>query len=384
MATRDGITALLLAGGYSSRMQRFKPLLPLGASTVLGRAVDTFRTAGVRDVTVVVGHRGEELRPVIEGMGARCVVNAGFAAGMYSSLVAGIRSLGTRATACFVLPADMPAVRSRTVALLAKAHGRTSASVLYPTFRGRRGHPPLLSSSVFPAIASGTGEGGLRHLLAQWEPHAREVSVVDEGILIDVDTPEDYAFAAYALHDRAIPTVEECEAILERARVPDAVVRHGRCVSRVARRLAAALGEAGFRLDLRLVIAGGLLHDVARLRPDHARAGARRLERLGFPRLASVVASHMDLAFEAHAAVDEAAIVYLADKLVCGDRTVSLAERFQRARADAQGIVDATRAVETRWNEAQADAREVERVLGCELTEVARPEPPPALESRDP
>ncbi len=383
MATREGIAALLLAGGYSSRMRRFKPLLPLGGSTVLGRAIDTFRMAGVRDLTVVVGHRGDELRPVIERMGARCVVNAGFAAGMYSSLVAGIRSLRTCVAACFVLPADMPAVRSRTVALLAKAHGRTGAGVLYPTFRGRRGHPPLLSSSVFPAITSGTGEGGLRHLLAHWEPRAREVSVVDEGILIDVDTPEDYAFAAHVLHDRAIPTVGECEAILQRARVPDAVVRHGRCVSRVARRLAVVLGEVGVRLDLGLVVAGALLHDVARLRPDHARVGARRLERLGFARVASVVASHMDLAFGADAALDEAAIVYLADKLVSGDRVVSLAERFQRANADAQGT-DATRAVEARWKAAQAVAREVERVLGCELREVAGPEPSHSLESCDP
>lgn len=384
MAAPDGIAALVLAGGYSSRMQRLKPLLPFGGSTVLGRAVDAFQAAGVRDVTVVVGHRGDELRPVIEALGARCIVNAGFAAGMYSSLVAGIRSLGARARACFVLPADMPAVRGRTVALIAKAHHRTGASVLYPTFRGQRGHPPLLSSCVFPAITSRTGEGGLRGLLAQWEAHAREVSVIDEGILVDVDTPEDYAFAAHALHDRAIPTIGECEAILQRARVPDAVVRHGRCVSRVARRLAVVLGEAGVRLDLRLVMAGALLHDVARLWPDHARAGARRLERLGFPRVASVIASHMDLAFEAHAAVDEGVIVYLADKLVCGDRVVSLAERFQRARADAQGSADATRAVEARWNEAQAVAREVERVLGCDLREIARPEPPHNLESCDP
>jgi hypothetical protein len=92
----------------------------------------------------------------------------------------------------------------------------------------------------------------------------------------------------------------------------------------------------------------------------------------------------MDLAFEADAAVDEAVIVYLADKLVSGDRVVSLAERFQRARVDAQGSADATRAVEARWNEAQAVAREVERVLGCELPEVVRPEPSHTLESCDP
>lgn len=373
MAPRDELAAVVLAGGTSSRMVRFKPLLPLGGSTVLARAVGAFRTGGVSDVTVVVGHRGEELRPAIDALGARCVVNAAFADGMYASLVAGIRALGPHVRGCFVLPADMPAVRGRTVALLARGHRRTGAGVTYPTFRGRRGHPPLMSARLFPAIVAGDGEGGLRRILEAWEREAREVRVIDEGILVDLDTPEDYAAAARDLHDRTVPTLQECEVILEGAGAPDPVVRHSRCVSGLARRLAIALGAAGVRLDLPLVIAGGLLHDLARRRHDHARVGARRLARLGFPGVARVVASHMDLAFEAGARLDEAAVVFLADKLVRGDRVVSLADRFARARASA-GSADAVRAVEARWTAALAVASEIERILGCRLRDVTRAE----------
>ena len=42
-------------------MGAFKPLLPFGAGTVAGACVEGLRGAGVGEIVVVVGHRGEEL-----------------------------------------------------------------------------------------------------------------------------------------------------------------------------------------------------------------------------------------------------------------------------------------------------------------------------------
>jgi CTP:molybdopterin cytidylyltransferase MocA len=57
------VAALILAAGTSDRMEGWKPLLPLGRATVLARAVETFRQAGLPDVRVVVGHRADEIIP---------------------------------------------------------------------------------------------------------------------------------------------------------------------------------------------------------------------------------------------------------------------------------------------------------------------------------
>ena len=55
------ITALVQAAGFSSRMGDFKPLLPLGRSTLVEEAVERFRRAGIDDVRVVIGHREGEM-----------------------------------------------------------------------------------------------------------------------------------------------------------------------------------------------------------------------------------------------------------------------------------------------------------------------------------
>lgn len=63
------ISGLILAAGFSSRMGRFKPLLPLGGSTATERAVKSLRDGGIEDVRVVVGWRTEELVPVLDQPG---------------------------------------------------------------------------------------------------------------------------------------------------------------------------------------------------------------------------------------------------------------------------------------------------------------------------
>ncbi len=360
---KDNFAAIVLAAGYSTRMGRLKPLLPLWGSAVIAHGIAALREAGV-EPTVVLGHMGDEVRHSIAGLRVRCVVNPEYGTGMYSSVVAGIRSLDPGVAACFVLPADMPAVRNGTIALIGRAYRRTGASVVYPVFRGVRGHPPLVSSRLFSEIASGDGRGGLRGVLAGHEVQAREVRVRDEGVILDLDNPEDYRRACRICADRTIPTPAECEALLEERRVPEAIVRHGMAVSAVAHRLALRLNEAGLRLDIALVRAAGLLHDLAKGAPDHARAGARLLRRLGHPRVAAAVASHMDIEREAGLPLDEAAVVYLADKLVRGDRVVSIQERFLAARGKVGHGEAASLALERRRRDALAIAASVEQLLG--------------------
>jgi molybdenum cofactor cytidylyltransferase len=111
---------------------------------------------------------------------------------MYSSVVAGVSSLSADRSAFFLLPADMPLVKKETIEELLKVYNRTDYDIIYPIYKGRRGHPPLISASLFPVIKNWEGCGGLRGLLSGYQQAAIQVEVVDENILIDMDTPEDY------------------------------------------------------------------------------------------------------------------------------------------------------------------------------------------------
>jgi molybdenum cofactor cytidylyltransferase len=376
MRKASKIAALILAAGYSSRAPGFKPLLPLGNSTVIEKTINSFRRAGIQNIMVVVGHRANELVPVLDELGVRHVFNEQYPDGMFSSVVAGVRSLRPEVEAFFLLPADTPMVSWHTVKLLGRAYKKTGADVVYPVFQGRRGHPPLISTRLAPAVLTWGGPGGLRLLLEQYEPMAYEAEVMDEGVLLDIDTPADYHEIVERSNCRDIPTRNECAAILAKLNVPDIVQRHGRLVANVAWQLADRLNRAGFKLDVRIVVAAGLLHDLAKGRPDHARFGARVLRGLGYPKVAEIVATHTDIAFEEGISLSEAAVVYLADKLVKNDRIVSINERFQCSLEKFAADADALSAINKRLTRAQTIKERVEQALGLDLTKIIADESP--------
>ena len=122
-------------------------------------------------------------------------------------------------------------------------------------------------------------------------------------------------------------SVPLAQTLLEAAAPGERVEAHCRAVASEALRIAQALP---LRLDRELLTCAALLHDVARGEKDHARLGAAWLRELGFEAAAAIAEQHHDLAGET---VDEAAILYLADKSVMEDRRVTLAERFAASEA---------------------------------------------------
>jgi molybdenum cofactor cytidylyltransferase len=362
-------TALILAAGYSSRMGAFKPLLPLAGISALDRAVGLFRDAGVEDVRVVTGHRAAELELRLERLRVRTVLNPDYPQGMFSSVAAGVASLEREVEACFVLPVDLPLVRSASVARLLQAYGETPAAVLYPTFLGERGHPPLIDGEVARRLPGWSGTEGLQGALGEWEKEAREVAVADELILRDMDHRDDFQRLQRRAERLGIPSSAESRALLEMSYDPqDPVVRHSRAVAELAVQLGRALNAAGGDLDLELLEAAGLLHDVARREPEHAEAGAERLRTLGFGAVAEVVATHMDL--PAPGRIGAAEIVFLADKLVQEDRRVSLEERFGAVEEHFRHDPEVRRKIGGRLQTARLIQARMEGLLGCDLTEM--------------
>jgi len=364
----ESTAAIVLAAGFSERMGDFKPLMALGGMTALERVIRLFQSAGVGRIHVVVGHRADEVAPLIDRWGARSVVNTRFAEGMFSSVVAGVSSLNEATASFFVLPVDIPLVRPATLRALLEAFPNGGDTICHPTFAGRRGHPPLIGGHHILSILDLREEDGLGALLARLERHAVDVAVVDEFIHQDMDRPEDYRSLAGRLEDRKVFSPVECAALLnDRLHVPAAVTAHGRAVAEIATRIGEALNDAGHSLNLRLIQAAALVHDMARGGPDHARRGGKLLRDLDMPLMADIVETHMDLTVIEGQPIGEAEVVFLADKLVQEDRWVGLADRFRRRLDVCPANSPAQDSARRRLEAARKTAERIEAVIGRPL-----------------
>ncbi len=116
---------------------------------------------------------------------------------------------------------------------------------------------PLISAAYKKIILSHDPPGGLKALLADHGDDAAEVEVDDEGILIDLDTPQEYRKLLESRAAERAPAEERCLFLLNRHGVPDRVISHSRKVTALARRIAILLMRKGVQLDLDVITAAG-------------------------------------------------------------------------------------------------------------------------------
>jgi len=192
MMPQTPVDAIILAAGLSSRMERPKPLLEIGSETFIERAVRVLKEGGCRHVVAVLNGQDAEVGRLAEGAGAEVAVNQDAASEQLESVRCGLRALPADWAAVAVLPVDVPLVSAQTVALLVAAVREQPAPVLLPFHNGVAGHPVVLARATAPELLERDWEEGMRSLIMSHARDLREVRVTDPGILIDVDTPEDY------------------------------------------------------------------------------------------------------------------------------------------------------------------------------------------------
>jgi molybdenum cofactor cytidylyltransferase len=80
-------------------------------------------------------------------------------------------------------------VSPETMKTLVREHAAFPGSIIIPVYLRRRGHPSLFPLPALREIFFG---GNLRDIVRQDPARVRLVDVPDEGVVLDLDTPEDY------------------------------------------------------------------------------------------------------------------------------------------------------------------------------------------------
>jgi molybdenum cofactor cytidylyltransferase len=185
------IAAILLAAGRSRRMGAFKPLLPFGNSTVIECCIDSLLTAGIENIVVVIGHRGEEIQAQLRNRNLTFAFNPDPESEMSSSIACGVELTSKDSKALLITPVDHPAVPPEVVTLLLK-EWENGARLVQPQHGGRGGHPVLVDLAYRPELLALDSHQGLRALFTSHREEVRRVPVNSAYVARDMDTWEDY------------------------------------------------------------------------------------------------------------------------------------------------------------------------------------------------
>ncbi len=184
-----------------------KQLLRLGNKAVIRHCIDTLAAAGISDIVVVCGAEFDACTEELKGTRANIVRNEAKVSQMADSVRIGLRAVDETCSGVLVCLADHPLVSRSTYQAIIDAHQQSPERIIIPAFEGKRGHPSLFP---FPVISDIFFLPTLRELIRDEGDRVLVVNVPDEGVVLDMDTEEDYraVVARFAMRANGLNTGE--------------------------------------------------------------------------------------------------------------------------------------------------------------------------------
>ena len=163
-------------------------------STFVWTLVTTLIDGGVDDVFVVGRAEDRPLRDEVERLPrSRFVENARADEGQLSSVIAGLNAADRPGVGgVLVTLVDLPLIAPATVRILIEAFAAAHVPIARTSHRGRHGHPVIFGRQVFDELRRANPAVGAKSVVRAHAASVLDVEVDDEGVLRDIDTPEDY------------------------------------------------------------------------------------------------------------------------------------------------------------------------------------------------
>ena len=138
-----------------------------------------------------LGAGADEIRGRLPVKDSQIVVNDAWESGPLSSIQAGLRSLpGGGVEAALICPVDHPLVTLRLITAIVGAFDRSGKAIVLPVYLGRRGHPVLFASRLFPELMAAPLDVGARAVVRAHRGDIEEVATEEEGVVLNLNDPE--------------------------------------------------------------------------------------------------------------------------------------------------------------------------------------------------
>lgn len=156
----------------------------INGKTLIENAVDTLKPF-CNKIYVVVGYNHQLIRNILkEYSNIEIIYNENYKKGMFSSVKMGINNIECKRL--LFMPGDYGNIKYDTVKKILLAKG----DIIIPSYNYKRGHPICIKGSLLKEISENSKFKTLKDFVNTKE--ITYVNVDDSGILMDIDTLDDY------------------------------------------------------------------------------------------------------------------------------------------------------------------------------------------------
>ena len=172
-------------------MGKPKQLLPWHGTTLINHVIDTIEESIIEDLIIVLGYNHQVIKKQVREWPA-VVINNAWKSGKSASVKCGLGMIPEETDCVVYFTIDQPFITVSLIEQLVYAAGRTDAAIIACRCKEIPTVPMLFKRDAFEHIRALKGEEGGKSLLALPNLPVSFVEILDERILLDIDTEEDY------------------------------------------------------------------------------------------------------------------------------------------------------------------------------------------------
>ncbi len=190
------IPIIILAAGDSQRMGEIKGLLDYKGKPFLEYQIESLMEMGFCEIVVVIGkdfkiyqEKIPKLKDIVK------TVNPHPERGQFSSIQYGLLEISkVSQSGAFILPVDVPCPNRTVWELLTKGLISSEANVSIPEYKGKKGHPVLLSEEFKQHLLTCRTDSRLDFEIKKQQEmeKAKIISVKDINITYNLNTLEEW------------------------------------------------------------------------------------------------------------------------------------------------------------------------------------------------
>ncbi len=177
-----------------------KALLPLQDKPAILHCLTPLLHGSVHEIIVILGGGNEPAAAHLKDMSVKIMYNTIPNSDMAKSVRLGLQAMAPQCGAALICLVDHPVVQPQTIKQIVNAALEQPEKIIIPTYEGRRGHPTLFPRQLLQETYQGL------HLQAIIQRHPERVvllPVTDEGVVLEMDTPEEYQAICRRLEERS-------------------------------------------------------------------------------------------------------------------------------------------------------------------------------------
>jgi molybdenum cofactor cytidylyltransferase len=184
------ISGIILASGFSRRMNREKLILPVEGVPMLERVIRAATASDLDEVLLV--YKKNVIRALGQKYGLLLVHNPHPEDGQSAAVKAGVKHAHQESLGFMFLVGDQPFLSMATINRLMSVFNTDKSRIVVPVYGTRRGNPVIFPSSLKQDLLLLEGDQGGRALMEKLQSRISLVPIPDEKEAMDVDSAEAY------------------------------------------------------------------------------------------------------------------------------------------------------------------------------------------------